>query len=142
MIVIDASVWVSVILASDAHHPDTRAWADSLVHHPVERAVPAPFPAEVVGVLQRTKNPETIVREALATMTSGRPFAIHPISVELGLLAAEAARRTAVRGADAVYLALAAWLDVPSISWDRQQRERGVIFCRTMTPVEAMEMIR
>jgi hypothetical protein len=37
-------------------------------------------------------------------------------------------------------VALAAWLDLPLVSWDRQQRERGETFCRTMTPVEAMEM--
>ena len=67
-------------------------------------------------------------------------FSIHPVTVELGMLAAVAARTTAVRGADAVYLALAAELGIPLVTWDRQQRERGSVFCRTMTPIEAMEV--
>jgi hypothetical protein len=29
---------------------------------------------------------------------------------------------------------------VPLVTWDKQQRERCAVFCRTMTPVEAMEM--
>jgi predicted nucleic acid-binding protein len=44
-----------------------------------------------------------------------------------------------MKGTDAVFVALASQLDLPLVSWDRQQRERGAGFCRTMTPVEAME---
>ena len=67
-------------------------------------------------------------------------FDIHDISRELAKSSAEVARIAALRGSDAIYVALAAHLDVPLVSWDTQQRERGAMFCRTITPVEAMEM--
>ncbi len=67
-------------------------------------------------------------------------FDIHEITRELARSSAEVARIAALRGSDAVYVALASHLDVPLVSWDNQQRERGGMFCRTMTPVEAMEM--
>ncbi|MEZ4530021.1 MAG: hypothetical protein R2855_03235 [Thermomicrobiales bacterium] len=67
-------------------------------------------------------------------------FTLHSISLPLGLLAADIARHASIRGSDAVFLALAATLDLPLVTWDKQQRERGRLFCRTMTPVEAMEM--
>ena len=139
MIVIDASVWVSVILLADVHQREARLWANLMALNQVELAVPAHFPAEVIGVLRRASTSESIIQEAIETIAGGDPFTVHPISVGLGLLSADAARLTTVRGADAVYLALAAWLDVPLVSWDRQQRERGKLFCRTLTPVEALD---
>ncbi len=140
MIVIDASVWLSVILSEDKHHPEARAWSGLMLLNGTELAVPAHFPAEVIGVLQRTGNPENIIESAIATLTGAGPLTMHPVTVELGLFSVEVARRTAVRGADAVYLALAARLEAPLVTWDRQQRERGRSICRTMTPIEAMEM--
>jgi predicted nucleic acid-binding protein len=140
VIVIDASVWLSVILSSDVHHPETRAWSDLISQLGTELAVPAHFPAEVIGVLQRTNHLDNLIDDAIETIVGRGPFTIHPVSVELGLFSAEAARVTAMRGADAVYVALAAWLDTPLITWDRQQRDRGKLFCRTMTPVEALAL--
>jgi predicted nucleic acid-binding protein len=52
------------------------------------------------------------------------------------------AANVALRGSDALYVALATKLDLPLVTWDKQQRERGAVFCRTMTPVEAMELYR
>jgi predicted nucleic acid-binding protein len=58
------------------------------------------------------------------------------------MLAAEIARAAKIRGADAVFVALARGLDIPLVTWDKQQQERGGLFCRTMTPVEAMVLYR
>jgi predicted nucleic acid-binding protein len=105
-------------------------------------AVPAHFLAEIAGVLAQTGELDEIIEiEIRSIETSGR-FHITPVSVGLGLLAAEIARVAKIRGADAVFVALARGLDIPLITWDRQQRERGGLFCRTLTPVEAMELDR
>lgn len=140
MIVVDASAWLSVLLPADIHHTYGRAWAAMMRAQRTSLVAPAPFPAEVIGVLERTGNSPSVIDDAIATMTASSPLTLYPVTLELGFFAAEVARGTAVRGADAVYLALAAWLDVPLVTWDKQQRERGALFCRTMTPVEAMEM--
>lgn len=142
MIVIDASVWISVLVSEDVHHAESGAWLESAYLDQVVFAVPAHFPAEIIGVLRRIHHPESILEEVFDMIGKSDIFSIHPVSVELGMVAAVAARTTAVRGADAVYLALAAELGIALVTWDRQQRERGAVFCRTMTPVEAMELYR
>lgn len=142
MIVIDASVWLSALLPNDVHYRYTVPWRDQIEVSGEQIVVPAHFPAEVAGVLSRTGSNRAFIADTLDDIGSERLFTILPISTAFGRLCAEMASLAAVRGSDAIYLALAQFLDVPMLTWDRQQRERGSIFCRTMTPVEAMEPYR
>ncbi len=140
MIVTDASVWLSAILPTDVHYQYTIPWKHRVEASGEPIAVPAHFPAEVAGVLSRTGSDRSFIANTLDHIGSERLFTIYPISAAFGRLCAEMASLAAVRGSDAIYLALARFLDVPMLTWDKQQRERGSVFCRTMTPVEAMEM--
>ena len=140
MIVIDASVWLSAILPADVHYQYTVPWKHRVEVSGEPIAVPAHFPAEVAGVLSRTGSDHSFIADTLDQIGSERLFTIYPISAAFGRLCAEMASLAAVRGSDAIYLALAQFLDVPMLTWDKQQRERGAMFCRTMTPVEVMEM--
>jgi predicted nucleic acid-binding protein len=140
MMVVDASVWASVLLEADLHHGASVDWLGTarMVHW--NAAVPAHFPAEVAGVLRRVGVSSQTVTAEIEFMFAGRFFEIHEVDRELARLSADIAERSAMRGADAVYVALAGLLRFPLLSWDKQQRARGALFCRTMTPVEAMEM--
>lgn len=140
MIVIDASVWLSAIVETDIHHRETLPWRDRTLRSKTTIAVPAHFPAEVAGVLSRTGARQDFIASTLEFIALETTFTIYPVSVGFGLSCAELASSAAVRGSDALYLTLARLLDVPMLTWDRQQRVRGALFCRTMTPVEAMEM--
>lgn len=142
MIVIDASVWLSAILPTDVHYQYTVPWKKLIEASGEPIAVPAHFPAEVAGVLSRTGSDRTFIADTLDSIGSGHLFAIYPITVGFGRFCAEMASLAAVRGSDAIYLALAQSLDVPMLTWDRQQREWGSLLCRTMTPVEAMALYR
>lgn len=142
MIVIDTSAWIAGLVSGDAHHADTVPFLRLMESQSTQFAVPAHFLAEIAGVLARTGEVDAIVGVEIRSIeTSGR-FHITPVTVGLGLLAAEIARVARIRGADAVFVALARGLDLPLITWDRQQQERGGAFCRTMTPVEAMALDR
>lgn len=138
MIVADTSVWLASLLPADVHFHETQPLLDQVRLGQVRLEVPAHFPAEVTGVLARIGEPEPFISDTIALLTSGDYVTIHPISVRLGVLAADIARYARVRGADAIFVALAQSLDLPLVTWDKQQRERGARFCRTMTPVEAM----
>jgi predicted nucleic acid-binding protein len=140
VIVLDTSVWLGAILPEDVHFAETQLWIHHIQLTRTRFAVPAHFPAEVSGVLARIGIDDRFVEEVIKQIDSIERFEIYPISAGHGLLAAEIAWKARVRGADAIYIALAHQLDVPLVSWDRQQRERGQMFCRTMTPVEAMEL--
>ena len=140
MIVIDASVWISGMVSADALNHSSTAWLNRTNEIGLKLVVPAHFPAEVVGVLQRTAPGEHILEDMIETLFDPDFFDIRQITLELARLSAKIAVGSAIRGSDAINVALAAMLDLPLVTWDRQQRERGALFCRTMTPVEAMEM--
>jgi predicted nucleic acid-binding protein len=50
------------------------------------------------------------------------------------LAAARVAGRLRVRGADAVYIAAAAGLRLPLVTWDVEQRERAAGFVEVLVP--------
>lgn len=139
MIVIDASVWLSFIVPTDIHFAQANEWAEWFEPGLERIAVPAHFLAEIAGVLSRTGADRQFVEETIDDIVSSDRFVLQDISVSLGLAAADIAKTGRVRGSDAVYLALARSLGSPLLTWDRQQRERGALFCRTMTPTEAID---
>lgn len=140
MIGIDTSVWIAGLVSGDAHHAATQQWFARFELQETRISVPSLFLAEVAGVLSRTGATDAFVVTVIADIGESEQFDIYPVSIELALASANIARSARIRGSDAVFLALAQSLDVPLVTWDRQQRERGRIICRTMTPVEAMEM--
>mgnify|MGYP002682851701 CR=1 FL=1 len=140
MIVIDTSVWISHLVVPDVHYAATNAWLDYIQTRQARFCVPSIFMAEVSGVLARIDAPDGFVAETIFQIDSSDQFVITPVTLGHAMRAADIARIAKIRGSDAVFVALAAFLEVPLVSWDKQQRERGALFCRTMTPVEAMEM--
>ncbi len=142
MIVIDTSAWIAGLVSDDAHHADTVPFLRLMESRTTRFVVPALFLAEIAGVLARTGERDEIIQREITSIETGGRFHIVPISVGQGLLAAEIARVAKIRGSDAVFLALARGFELPLVSWDRQQRERGSLICQTMTPVEAMELDR
>lgn len=140
MIVVDTSVLIGSLLATDAHFEESSAWG----RYWFDRSYDAHFPMlilpELAGVLARSGTPIQRVVAAIAAIVERSTLHLHEQDLINSLLAARVATATGLKGADAVFVALAAWLDLPLVTWDRQQRERGSVFCRTMTPVEAMEV--
>jgi predicted nucleic acid-binding protein len=140
MMVVDASVWISTILVGDANHRPSIAWLAMFNQAGLTAAVPAHFPAEVSGATHRIDPAGRSLQRTIASLFGTDFFAIHPIDLDLAHSAAEIAGRSAMRGSDAVYVALASRLDLPLLTWDQEQGERGRLFCRTMTPLEMMEL--
>ena len=57
---------------------------------------------------------------------------------ELIRLSTATAAEQRIRGADALYVALALSLSVPLVTWHREQRKRGSRIIRAITPEEAL----
>jgi predicted nucleic acid-binding protein len=138
--IVDASVWISAMLPGDVHHETSSKWIDKVNASGWVLIVPAHYPAEVCGAISRLQPPGVSLTQMTEFLFDPEFFDIHQITSELSRLSADVAGTSALRGSDAVYVALASQLDLPLVTWDKQQRERGAVFCRTMTPVEAMEM--
>jgi predicted nucleic acid-binding protein len=139
VIVLDTSVLVGFFLASDAHHSMTVAWFDAWTLRGGDVQIPSLGLVELAGTLRRQQVEQPIIEHTLEQIIRYGKYRVHDLDLVMAQFAATIAFSSSLKGADAVFVALAAWLDLPLVTWDRQQQERGGAFCRTMTPIEAME---
>ena len=65
-----------------------------------------------------------------------------PVNRALSGSAARLAAECRLRGCDAIYAALAQREGARLITWDKQQRERAAGVVETLTPVEALAVLR
>ena len=125
MIVVDASVLVSAAWPSDVNHQISRAWLQGYIRSSETMTAPVLIFSEVGGALMRRTQRTGLTVRALQRLRLLPRFMPVPVDTVLGDDAADLAIALQLRGADAVYVALAAQLSVPLITWDREQLVRG-----------------
>jgi len=133
MIVLDANVWVGVFLSQDIHHETSRRWFRQEVQAEQIFIVPAIFLAEIAGSISRRTGLPRLGRRASQVIIRAKQFEVRVIDQGIAILAANFASELSLRGADAIYVALAKRLDVPLITWDKEltQRASSVIAVRS-----------
>jgi predicted nucleic acid-binding protein len=128
MFVLDASVWVSAILPTDAWHAISAPFVEHTVASGTTMVVPTLFLAEVCAAVARQTTPADglLVREQLLAIDL---FVWISVDDALARIAAELGATHQIRGADSIYVALAREFDLPLVSLDRNHLERteGVI---------------
>ena len=125
MIVVDASVWVSHLVARDAHHGISRRWLSAVLAAGETIAGPGLLLAEVGGAIARRSGAGELGRRAIDHIRFTPGVRLVNLDADLGLAAAHLAADRGIRGADAFYVALAMALDAPLVSWDREQLTRA-----------------
>lgn len=125
MAVIDASVWVSFFLESDAFHAKACDLIRSLTQTPDETIrIPTLAMIEVAGTISRVTGSSILANKSVRIMEA-LGVESYDLDESLARLATELASHLAVKGADAVYIALARDLADSLITFDKQQRERA-----------------
>ena len=134
MIVVDASVWMSYLVRSDTNHRVSHAWLSGILSG--GRAVVAPILllAEVGGAIARVMGRPELGAAAVDRLLSVPNLRLVAINHELGIQIARLAAEQRLRGADACYVAVAAALGIPLVSWDRAQLDRAGEAVRGYTP--------
>ena len=123
-VVVDASVWVSNFLLDDVFHAPSRQWLRQASHNgPL--VAPALMLAEVAGAISRRSGEARNGRSALRSLLRLRTLRIVTMDQRLGEAAAKLAARSAMRGADALYAALAQALRIPLVTWDDEMQKRA-----------------
>ena len=134
MIVVDASVFVSATLASDAHHRASIDWLSRWFRLGQPLCAPMMLMIELAGAVARlTGNPLEGYRtiRVFRRLPQVQFFALDGHRATTAVAMAAELR---LRGADAIYIALARELAVPLLSWDAEQLSRGTRFVATFTP--------
>jgi len=119
--IVDASVWVAIFRENDVHHGASVAFLDLAVANQQDLNIPNLALAEIAGVFARQTG-----KARLATRTVRAVLALPRVQRHaLGDRAAALAASCKLRGADAVFVALAEALDQPLITLDREILERS-----------------
>lgn len=133
---LDASVWISALVYSDAFYSPSEAWLASWARSGREIVAPPLLLAEVAGAVSRRVDPAMDGRQAISIVlrTPGVRW-VHS-TPHLLLRTAELASDLRLRGADATYVAVAQQEGVPLLTWDREQAARASSVVLTATPEE------
>lgn len=136
MIVTDASFWVSALLARDVHHGEANVLLRRMVAEEIPAFAPAFAIVEVAGALvRRTRDP--VAAEKTVRHIQKQPWlTLVPMTVAFAEIAARMAINCALRGADAIYVALAHQEGLPLITRDNEILQRGPAAALVMTPAD------
>ena len=125
MPVIDASVYVSLANAADRHHELCLEWFESSLHVAEPLAAPGLLLVEVTAAIRRLTGSSKLARLVTSDIQEIGRLELYPLTAARSEAAADLAATVGVRGADAVYLALAKELGETLVTLDRQQLDRG-----------------
>lgn len=134
MTVIDASVWVSRLVPQDVNHKASHFWLENQIAQNQRLIAPVLLLAEVAGAIARRTGSSQLARQAIKQMLQIPALHIVAVDYQLGQTATDLAAELHLRGADAIYVALAFRLKIPLVSWDAEQLERAGKLVQTITP--------
>ena len=136
MMVVDASVWVAAFLMRDVHREEVLAFLHRLIERGEAASVPSLALAEIGGAIARRSNAVEPANRAVDFIRDQRWLEAVPIDGALADAAARLAIAHRLRGADAVYAALAATRGVPLVTLDREMIDRAGGAFNSMLPAD------
>lgn len=123
--IVDASIWCSAELDSEADHQKSLEWRERQIKRRVRLVVPALALSEVAGAVARRSGSPDRGRSAAQALRAIRTLEVVLPDRALMDRATEIAASLRLRGADAVYVALAQLRGLPLFTWDIEVRERA-----------------
>lgn len=124
-VVTDASVWVARLIPQEPRHATCVEWWRSFDASSGRIIVPVLLLAEVGGAISRRTGKPALARQVVQTLLKTPELTFVPMDQELGEHAAQLAASLGLRGADAVYVALAHRLHVPLLSLDDEHTKKA-----------------
>ena len=133
--IVDASVWVARFLGADEHHRVATACLTALLESESRLVIPVLAWPEIAGAIARRTGVLENGQDAVGIIHASRWVESMPMDAALATEATRLAATLKLRGADAVYVALATTLGQPLITLDAEmlERARGVIEANTPT---------
>jgi predicted nucleic acid-binding protein len=132
-LVLDASVAVAAARPREPSHRAAQARVAGILRGEDELIVPAVFSVEVAAALARVDELAPAIRAYVDALLRAAARVV-PLSPVAARRARETAMRWRLRAADALYVSLAAWEDLPLCTLDREMRQRGASACEIINP--------
>ncbi len=134
LVVVDASVWVSWLRPSETNHRSSSTWMEQFITRNGLLASPEMLLIEVAASISRLTGQALRAKEAINKLNSISKIQIFPMDASLVQIAIDAATDLQLRAGDAIYVALAHQLNIPLVSWDKEQLQKASPLVATYTP--------
>lgn len=118
----------------DVHHAASRQWLQAHLVAGGRVVAPTLLLPEVAGAVTRRSGDPALGYRVVHDITRLAEVQFVGLDGQLGASAARLAAELRLRGADAVYVAIAHGLDIPLITWDREQLNRARTHIAARTP--------
>jgi predicted nucleic acid-binding protein len=135
---LDASIFARDFDVRDPEHATCHALIEGLATAAIPVVVPTLLLAEIAATISRERRDPIGARLAVEALRAQPHIQFIPIEDALAQEAAELAADYALRGADAVFVAVARRHGCTLVSLDREQRERPAAIITTRTPAEVL----
>lgn len=133
-VVVDASIWVSRLVASDMNHKVSRNWLEKFAVDENQFVAPTLVLAEISGSVARRAEDAKLGHDALKLVLRLPSLRLINVDRTLSEFAAQLAADHMLRGADSVYVAVAKQLNIPLITLDEEQFKRASKIIHTIKP--------
>jgi predicted nucleic acid-binding protein len=138
MPIIDASVLVAAVRSEEIEHEAARAWLEAALRDEAPLIAPSILLSEVGGAIGRSTGRPDLAHRIVHAIENQQAIELAPITVTLASAAAHLAADLGLRGADAIYVALAAQKSEVLVTLDRELVERGGGVVVVQTPEAAL----
>lgn len=133
---VDASFFLNAFRAHEAGHAHSKAVLAHLQKQAIPLIVPNLLRAEVAGALARGQDDPTLAHRSSSFLFRLPHVVAVTLDSQLAAAAAGIAADYRLKGADAVYVAVAARFGSSLLTRDEEQRERGAAVVATLHPSE------
>lgn len=136
---IDASVFISSARTQEAHHSVSVEFLKQLrLQQPVVFC-PSLTLAECSAAIARRTGDLVLARDLVLLVKTFVGMTLFPLPVSLAERAAQIAAAQQLRGADAIYVAVAEESGTTLITWDNEMLKRGPAVVATITPADWLQ---
>jgi len=132
--VIDASAWVSRVLSNDSNHVAALNWINTHLSGNGYLVAPILLVTETAAAVSRFTGHAQRGHLAAIQLYAMPEMSLKPIDQSLVDDATDLAANLTLKGADAYYVALAARLAIPLVTFDKEQLVRGAAVITTIQP--------
>ena len=133
---IDASVFVSAAMPSEAQFDDSNLFLDHIRLHPQVLQCPMLLLPEIAASLARRTDNADVGQNSIYWVTQFPTMSLLMLDMVRTLQASQIAAMYRLRGADAIYVAIAQEFGTTLITWDREMLTRGLSAVSIMTPTD------